>query len=211
MVTVESQPKQLHWPWQSLFGCDSSIWMHKSNIYMRHGFGYGYGVAATHTTHMWSSRMGQGRTGGTWMRLRSERLRASCLGLAMAIDDETRIESAPSESWVLSPPSWSGGIKGVSDAACALQNEDDYCDCDGDGDCDCDCIYCVRVWVRVWVPVRVRAATAMMNIIPKAKSLRSAVLCDTKAICGVIDCFIEAQATRSTGSGFGKGFLPEAT
>lgn len=43
--------------------------MHKSNIYMRHGFGngYGYGVAATHTTHMWSSRVGHGwgRAGGT--------------------------------------------------------------------------------------------------------------------------------------------------
>lgn len=35
--------------------------------------------------------------------------------------------------------------------------------------------------------------TAMMDIIPKAKSLRPAVLCDTKAICDVIDCFIAAQ------------------
>lgn len=41
--------------------------------------------------------------------------------------------------------------------------------------------------------MRVRVATAMMDIIPKANSLRPAVLCDTKAICGVIDCFIAAQ------------------
>jgi len=30
----------------------------------------------------------------------------------------------------------------------------------------------------------------MMDIIPKAKSLCPAVLCDTKAICALIDCFI---------------------
>lgn len=36
-------------------------------------------------------------------------------------------------------------------------------------------------------------ATAMMDIIPKAKSLCPAVLCDTKAICAVIDCNIAAQ------------------
>lgn len=33
-------------------------------------------------------------------------------------------------------------------------------------------------------------STAMMDIIPKAKSLCPAVLCDTKAICALIDCFI---------------------
>lgn len=38
--------------------------------------------------------------------------------------------------------------------------------------------------------MRVGTSTAMMDIIPKAKSLCPAVLCDTKAICALIDCFI---------------------
>lgn len=48
--------KQLQRPWQSLFGCDSSIWMHKSNIYMRHGFDLGCAAASqrltTHNSHV---------------------------------------------------------------------------------------------------------------------------------------------------------------
>lgn len=49
--------KQLQRPWQSLFGCDSSIWMHKSNIYMRHGFDLGCAAASQRlTTHMWSKQ-----------------------------------------------------------------------------------------------------------------------------------------------------------
>lgn len=49
--------KQLQRPWRSLFGCDSSIWMHKSNIYMRHGFDLGYAAASQRlTTHMWSKQ-----------------------------------------------------------------------------------------------------------------------------------------------------------
>ncbi|KAM8705597.1 hypothetical protein ACLKA7_009974 [Drosophila subpalustris] len=64
---------------------------------------------------------------------------------------------------------WVWGFKGVSDdAACKLE-------------------------MKTITVTATANATAMMDIIPKAKSLRPAVLCDTKAICDVIDCFIAAQ------------------
>lgn len=171
MVTVESstatattQPKQLQRPWQSLFGCDSSIWMHKSNIYMRHGFsngnGNGYGDAATHNSHVEQSAWwGRHLNAITQREIAGKLLRSSD-----GDRDETRIEPAPSPlQRTLSHESCSAMVCGASKASptrharCKMKTitatatvtansefeyeyEHEYeCECDASASTSCDC------------------------------------------------------------------------